>query len=140
MLKLEPFSEAHRAAVIALWEACDLTRPWNNPDADIDRKLSVDPENFILGFADDRLVATMMVGYEVHRGWVNYLAVSPEHQGAGLGRQMMTAAEEILLERGCPKLNLQVRDTNHAVLAFYEALGYQVDQAVSLGKRLIPDR
>ena len=139
MLKLEPFRESYRGDVIALWESCELTRPWNNPDLDIDRKLSVDPENFVLGFRDDELVATMMVGYEGHRGWVNYLAVSPRHQGAGIGRQMMVAAEQMLLDVGCPKLNLQVRDTNHSVLAFYKALGYQVDEAVSLGKRLIPD-
>ena len=80
-----------------------------------------------------------MIGYEGHRGWVNYLAVKPALQGSGLGRQLMQRAEQELLQVGCPKLNLQVRETNQQVLDFYNAIGYKVDAAVSLGKRLIPD-
>lgn len=138
-LNLVPFRERYRADVIALWKACGLTTSWNDPDRDIDRKLSIDPERFLLGFLDQRLVATMMVGYEGHRGWVNYLAVAPAHRTCGFGRKLMDAAEEILIEVGCPKLNLQVRTSNQAVLDFYQRLGYKRDEVVSLGKRLIAD-
>jgi ribosomal protein S18 acetylase RimI-like enzyme len=87
----------------------------------------------------ERLVATAMVGYDGHRGWVNYLAVQPGKQGNGLGRALMAEAERLLTERGCPKLNLQIRAGNEQVMAFYRALGYAEDGTVSLGKRLIPD-
>jgi len=138
-LNLVPFRETFREDVIALWEVCGLTTAWNNPDRDIDRKLSVDPERFLLGFLGQQLVATIMVGYDGHRGWVNYLAVAPTHRTCGIGRKLMDAAEAILVEAGCPKLNLQVRTSNQGVLDFYQRLGYKRDEVVSLGKRLIPD-
>ena len=81
-----------------------------------------------------------MAGYEGHRGWVNYLAVAPAHQRKGLGRRLMEEVEKRLLERGCPKLNMQVRSSNTEAMAFYRRLGYVPDEAVALGKRLIPDR
>ena len=81
-----------------------------------------------------------MAGYEGHRGWINYLAVAPEHQGKGLGRAMMAEAERLLREAGCPKINLQVRSANAKVIEFYRRLGYTVDDVVSLGKRLEDDR
>ena len=80
-----------------------------------------------------------MGGYEGHRGWVNYLAVHPERRGRGDGRALMAELEHRLLARGCPKINLQVREDNAVALAFYERLGFTVDASVSLGKRLIPD-
>lgn len=126
--------------MIALWDAAGLLRPWNDPDRDIDRKLSLDDELFLVGERDTgELVAVAMVGYDGHRGWVNYLGVDPTHQGLGLGRAMMREAERRLLALGCPKLNLQVRSGNASVLAFYRALGYEIDETVSLGKRLIVD-
>ena len=88
---------------------------------------------------DGALVGTAMVGFDGHRGWVYYLAVSPGHQRQSLGRALMDEAEALLRERGCPKLNLQVRTSNAEVLAFYRALGYVQDDVVSLGKRLIRD-
>jgi ribosomal protein S18 acetylase RimI-like enzyme len=137
---VRPFRAEDRAAVVDLWRRCDLVRPWNDPDRDIDRKLAEDPSGLVVADGvDGQIVAAMMVGYDGHRGWVNYLAVDPGRRGNGLGRAMMDHAEAWLLAQGCPKLNLQVRATNTDVLAFYEALGYQVDAAVSLGKRLIPD-
>ena len=136
---LRPFREADRAAVIGLWERCDLLRPWNDPHRDIDRKLADDPTGLVVAEIDGGVAAAMMVGYDGHRGWVNYLAVDPEVRGHGLGRTMMGHAERWLLDQGCPKLNIQVRASNSDVLAFYESLGYVVDAAVSLGKRLIPD-
>ena len=126
-------------AVIALWHAVGLTRPWNDPKRDIERKLSVQPELFLVVDDGGVLVATAMVGYDGHRGWVNYLAVADSHRRRGLGRLLMAEAERALAERGCPKLNLQVRSTNAAVQAFSAKLGYAQDDVLSFGRRLIPD-
>ena len=139
-LHIRPFDAADEADVIALWARCDLIRPWNDPRKDIQRKLRVQPELFLVGCLSDRVVATIMAGYEGHRGWINYLAVAPDYQRHGLGRLMLSAAEERLRASGCPKINLQVRSTNGAVIAFYERLGYARDDVVSLGKRLEDDQ
>jgi ribosomal protein S18 acetylase RimI-like enzyme len=136
---IRPFAPADEGAVVALWQACQLTRPWNDPRRDITRKLEVNPELFLVGVLNGRVAATAMAGYEGHRGWVNYLAVRPDCRGRGLGRQMMEAVEECLRARGCPKINLQIRTDNAAALAFYARLGYQTDDAVSMGKRLVED-
>ncbi len=138
-MDIRPFQEADRGAVIALWQACGLTRPWNDPSADIDRKLAVQRELFLVGSIENAVVATVMAGYEGHRGWLNYLAVAPAWQRHGFGRRLIATVEQALLERGCPKVNLQVRTGNAAVIDFYEAIGYSVDPTTSLGKRLIPD-
>lgn len=138
-MQINPFQPADQAAVIALWQACGLTVPANDPAKDIARKLRVDPELFLVGKRDGELVATVMGGYEGHRGWINYLAVAPARQRQGFGQQMMAAVEAALRAKGCPKINLQVRETNQAVLAFYAALGYGNDKVVSLGKRLEHD-
>lgn len=138
-IQIRPFKPQDENEVIALWQACDLVRPWNNPQRDIARKRDVQPELFLVALKDQMLVGTAMVGYEGHRGWVNYLAVQPALQGLSIGRALMQEAERLLLERGCPKLNLQVRTSNTGVLAFYAQLGYLQDDVVSLGKRLIPD-
>ncbi|WP_108127382.1 GNAT family acetyltransferase [Saccharospirillum mangrovi] len=139
-MHIRPFQPADRAAVVQLWQACQLTVPWNDPNKDIDRKLKVGADLFLIGERDGQIVASVMGGYEGHRGWINYLAVDPSHQRQGLAQQMMQAIEQKLTDLGCPKINLQVRNTNTAVIAFYEALGYQIDAAVSLGKRLESDQ
>ena len=138
-LRIRPFAAADEAAVVALWRAAGLVVPHNDPHRDIARKRRVNPEWFLVAEAGGRLVGTCMVGYEGHRGWINYLAVDPARQGAGYGRALMDEAERILRSAGCPKINLQVRSTNTKVIAFYEHLGFSVDAAVSLGKRLEPD-
>ncbi|MBS3021243.1 Acetyltransferase YpeA [Comamonas sp. PE63] len=139
-MQVRAFTPADTEAVVQLWQDCELTRPWNDPHKDIARKLSVSPDLFWLGCdADGRIIASIMVGYDGHRGWINYLAVHPAHQRRGHARQLMQRAEQTLSELGCPKLNLQVRAGNEAVLAFYERLGYTDDRTLSLGKRLIPD-
>jgi ribosomal protein S18 acetylase RimI-like enzyme len=136
---IRPYESADADAVVALWETCDLTRPWNDPRKDVARKVAVADDLFLVGSVDGAVVATVMGGYDGHRGWVNYLAVAPARRGDGLGRALMDAVEVRLRAVGCPKINLQVRDTNTEVLAFYEHLGYAVDAAVSLGKRLESD-
>ena len=134
------FTPADTEAVVQLWNDCGLTRPWNDPHKDIARKLSVSPELFLIGTnGQGLLMATVMVGYDGHRGWINYPAVHPSRQRQGHARQLMQQAEQLLTARGCPKLNLQVRAGNEAVIAFYESLGYTDDKTVSMGKRLIAD-
>jgi ribosomal protein S18 acetylase RimI-like enzyme len=136
---IRAYQNPDELAVVALWQACDLTRPWNDPYKDIARKLQVQPDLFLVGEVQGQVMASAMFGYEGHRGWVNYLAVSPAHQRQGHAKALMAHGETLLLASGCPKINLQVRASNTPVLAFYQSLGYQDDQAVSLGKRLTPD-
>ncbi len=138
-LRIRPFAVDDTDAVIALWLDCDLTRPWNDPARDIDRKLALADDLLLVGTLDHHVVGTVMAGYEGHRGWINYLAVEPTERGAGHGRALMDAAETRLRELGCPKINLQVRATNPDAIAFYKRIGFTVDDAVSLGKRLVVD-
>ncbi len=140
MYVTRPFGEADREALIALWQRCELTRAWNDPSLDIDRKLVDSSDGLLVAEGTDgAIVASVMVGHDGHRGWVNYVAVDPAHQRQGIARQLMVEAEQWLLDRQCPKLNLQVRAGNIEALAFYESLGYTVDACVSMGKRLIAD-
>jgi|RhiMethySRZTD1v2_1073278.scaffolds.fasta_scaffold58136_3 ribosomal protein S18 acetylase RimI-like enzyme len=139
MTQIRPFRAGDEAALVALWAACELVRPWNDPHEDIRRKLALRDDLLLVVPADGELVGSVMAGYEGHRGWINYLAVAPSHRRHGLGRQLMREAEERLAAVGCPKINLQVRAGNADVLAFYEAIGYRVDEVVSLGKRLVDD-
>lgn len=139
-MQIRAFQSADAPAVVALWKECDLTRPWNDPHKDIARKLAVQPELFLVGVIDREVIATVMAGYEGHRGWVNYLAVARRFRGRGHGRALMAHVEELLRLRGCPKLNLQVRNSNPEAIAFYRRIGYDLDDSVSLGKRLISDQ
>ena len=136
---VRPFADDDEDAVVALWAAAGLTRPWNDPHRDIARKKQVQRELFLVAEDDGAVVGTAMAGYDGHRGWVYYLAVAPERQGGGLGRTLVEEAETRLLALGCPKVNVQIRSGNEAVAAFYDRLGYTPDAATSLGKRLIPD-
>ena len=136
-MRIRPFTIGDTEPVIALWRDCDLTRPWNDPARDIDRKLAQADDLLLVGTVDDRVVGTVMAGYDGHRGWINYLAVDPKARGVGHGRALMAAAELRLREVGCPKINLQVRDSNSDALAFYERIGFTIDAVISLGKRLV---
>jgi ribosomal protein S18 acetylase RimI-like enzyme len=138
-MNIRAYQPADEVAVIDLWARCGLVTPQNNPRADIARKLQVAPELFLVGTLGAEIVATVMAGYEGHRGWINYLAVAPPHQKAGHGRQLMEHAERLLRERGCPKINLLVRTSNQSVIAFYQRLGFGCDDVVSMGKRLTTD-
>ncbi|MEK8031375.1 GNAT family acetyltransferase [Ideonella sp. DXS29W] len=138
-IAIRTYIDTDESAVVSLWQRCGLTRPWNNPGKDIRRKLAEQPELFGVMADDSEVIGTVMAGYEGHRGWINYLAVDPDRRQQGLGRQLMEWAEARLRERGCPKINLQVRQGNEAVLAFYSALGYADDRVVSLGKRFEHD-
>ena len=125
--------------VIFIWEQCDLVRNWNNPNFDIQRKLNFQKELFFVGLLNDEIIATAMFGYDGHRGWLNYFAVLPNFQKRGFGKKLMTFGEMALIEKGCPKLNLQIRNDNTKAINFYKKVGYKEDAAVSFGKRLIED-
>ena len=138
-LQIRPYRSNDEDAVVALWVACQLIGPLNNPHQDIVRKLRVNPEWFLVGELDGQIVTTCMVGYEGHRGWINYLAVAPGCQRRGFARQIIEEAERLLRQAGCPKINLQVRTVNAQVIEFYKSIGFNVDAVVSMGKRLEVD-
>ena len=138
-MNIRPYQVSDEQAVIELWIDCGLVAPQNNPIRDIQRKSQVNPEWFLVGLQEERIVASCMVGYEGHRGWINYLAVSPVEQRKGYAKEMMEEAERLLKEAGCPKINLQVRASNSKVIQFYEGIGFSDDHVISLGKRLEVD-
>lgn len=135
-MKIRAYKESDKDEVISLWNECGLVAPQNDPAKDIERKLKVDRDLFLVGCNDNEVVASVMGGYEGHRGWINYLAVKPSEQRKGYGQAIMRAVEAILKDKGCPKINLQVRTANAAVISFYLAIGYGKDDVVGLGKRL----
>lgn len=136
---IRTFEDKDEEKVIRLWKACGLVSPMNDLALDIERKKLVQRELFLVASVGDEIVGTVMAGYEGHRGWINYLAVLPDQQKAGLGRALMVEAENLLKAIGCPKINLQVRTTNAQVRAFYERIGFSEDAVVSFGKRLVED-
>lgn len=136
---IRPYDVADESQVIALWDRCGLLRPWNDPRKDIQRILAVRPDRFLVGVLNDKVIATVMVGYDGHRGWIYYVAVCPDHQRLGCGRAIVNEAERLLREVGCPKINLQVRTSNTDVIGFYRSLGFVEDAVLSMGKRLEDD-
>lgn len=138
-VRIRAFEPRDEAAVVDLWRRCGLTRPWNDPHADIRRKLALQPELFLVAALDGAIVGSVMAGYEGHRGWINYLGVAPEHRRRGLGRELMRHAEAALGALGCPKINLQMRLENREAADFYARLGYAEDAVRSFGKRLVDD-
>ena len=136
-MNVRPFAEGDADAVAALWREVFPDAPsWNDPLRDIERKLAVQRELFLVACESGRIVGTAMAGYDGDRGWGYYVAVSPAHRRRGIGAALMRAVEEVLEERGCPKLNLQVRGSNRDAALFYERLGYQVEDRISMSKRL----
>jgi ribosomal protein S18 acetylase RimI-like enzyme len=135
-LEIRPYAPADRDQVIQLWRDCSLVVPANDPDRDIARKLAFQPELFLVGIVDGRVTASVMAGYDGHRGWINYLAVSPARRKEGFGRRMMAEAEARLCTLGCLKINLQVRRSNAKVIEFYRKLGFVEDDVICMGKRL----
>jgi ribosomal protein S18 acetylase RimI-like enzyme len=138
-MEIRAFRTEDEEATVALWRRCGLVRGSNDPHKDIQRKLKVRPELFLVGVIEGRVVASAMAGYEGHRGWLNYVAVDPSHQRAGLATLLVQEAERRLAQAGCPKINLQVRTSNESAVVFWKRLGYSVDDVVSMGKRLEVD-
>jgi ribosomal protein S18 acetylase RimI-like enzyme len=134
--KIRSYQPSDESAVIDLWHGCNLVVPQNDPKKDIEMKRKVQADLFFVGTVGNRIVATVMAGYDGHRGWIYYLAVDPDYRRQHIGRRMMAKAESALKKRGCPKINLQVRTSNQAVIAFYERLGFSNDDVIGLGKKL----
>ena len=134
---IRPYLEADQEAVVVLWQSAFAgDPPWNDPKDVITRKESVQPDLFLVGLQGERVVGTVLAGFDGVRGWVHHLVVLPELRRRGFASRLMDRAEEGLLELGCPKLNLQVRRSNAEVIAFYESRGHSIDDVISLGKPL----
>jgi ribosomal protein S18 acetylase RimI-like enzyme len=134
-MRIVEIKDADIEPVVALWERCGLTRPWNDPHADIALARRTEGSTVLIGWLDDVIAASVMVGSDGHRGWLYYMGVDPKLQRAGLGRQIMAAAETWLLARGVPKIQLMVRGENAQAQGFYRQLGYEPQDTVVLGKR-----
>ena len=138
-MMIRAYRSADETAVVKLWQQCGLIQPQDNPLQDIARKLSVQPELFLVGYETELLVATVMAGYEGHRGWLNYLAVKPGYRNTGAGKKIISEAEKKLHRLGCPKINVQVRLSNSGIVKFYRKIGFHQDQVISMGKHLVQD-
>ena len=135
-LAIAPINDSDLADVVALWQACGLTRPWNDPASDIALARKGSNAAVLIGRDDGAIAATVLVGHDGHRGWAYYLAVSPDHRLKGYGRIMMDAAERWLRERGIEKLQLLVRPDNTSVKDFYQSLGYAMQERIIYAKWL----
>jgi ribosomal protein S18 acetylase RimI-like enzyme len=135
-LTVKPIEDRDIAEVIALWQRCGSTRPWNDPARDIALARKDANATVLLGRHDGALVASVLVGHDGHRGWVYYVTVDPDHRFEGFGRAIMSAAEHWLRARGIEKLQLMVRGDNAEVHAFYQSLGYFEQERVVFAKWL----
>lgn len=123
-------------AIVSLWTRCGLTRPWNDPRADIALARSGPNATVLVGRDANDIVGSVMVGHDGHRGWFYYLAVDPAMQGRGYGRFITNAAEQWLIARGIEKVMLMVRPENTGVHAFYKAMGYTDQPRIVFAKWL----
>ncbi len=139
-MEIRVFRQDDFEEVITLWERCDLLRPWNNPEMDIERKLNHDPDLFLVAEVGGEVVGSVMGGYDGHRGSAYYLGVHPDYRGRGIANALINRLEKKLIARGCPKIQLMVREDNDTVIEMYEKLGYEIQAITSLGKRLIEDQ
>jgi ribosomal protein S18 acetylase RimI-like enzyme len=139
VMEIRIFRQDDFEKVITLWERCDLLRPWNDPEMDIERKYHHSPDLFLVAEIGDEIVGSVMGGYDGHRGSVYYLGVHPEFRGRGIANAMLNRLEKKLIARGCPKILISVREDNDMVIGMYERLGYEQQDVVSLGRRLIED-
>ena len=138
-MRVRVFEAGDTSDVIELWSKCGLLRPWNDPQLDILRKQSVGADLFLVCELDSQIIGAVMGGYDGHRGWMNYLAVDPDHRKSGYAKAIVSALERRLIAVGCPKINLQVRADNTSVIECYKRMGYSIDAVSSMGKRLIAD-
>ena len=138
-MEIRVFVEADTDAVIDLWNLADLTHPNNDSSLDIKRKMNDSPWGFLVAMDGKTIIGSIMVGYDGHRGWINYLACHPNHRRRGVAKSLMNEAKKLLIERGCPKINLQVRSGNESAVKFYESIGYLDDNVTSFGLRLNPN-
>ena len=135
-LAIADIADADITTVIALWQACGLTRPWNDPASDIALARREPHSTVLIGRDGGAIVATAMVGHDGHRGWVYYVATDPDRRAKGYGRAIMNAAEDWLRAAGIAKLQLLVRRENAGVAAFYQSIGYEEAQTIVFAKWL----
>jgi GNAT superfamily N-acetyltransferase len=135
VIAFRPLEDGDIDGVIALWTDCGLVRPWNDAGRDIEFARGRESSDILLGFEDGKLVSSVMVGHDGHRGWLYYVAVAPAFQGRGIGKATVRAAETWLKERGIWAINLNIRSENEKVRAFYAALSYELRDVVVMGKR-----
>ena len=141
--RIRPFRDGDEEDVVALWRVCGLVRPWNNPRRDIDSALGAESSEVfvaVTGDGEERIVGSVMAGYDGHRGWVYYVAADPEHRSRGLGGQLMRHAETWLEGLGAPKVMLMIREENEGVRRFYEGLGYEVERRTIMSRRTVMSR
>ena len=138
-LNIRTYQHTDMEDIIHVWKDCGLIRSWNNPKLDIERKINTQKDLFFVGELSNKIIATAMFGYDGHRGWLNYFAVLPEYQKIGFGKKLLEFGEKTLVDRGCPKINLQIRADNKEAINFYNAVGFNEDKVISFGKRLIED-
>ena len=137
MTRIISYSSRHFDGVEALWEEVfPNDPPWNRAAVAIPQKLAVQPELFLVAEDTGRVVGTALAGYDGHRGWLYTVAVAPDRQRRGIGSALLGEAEGRLAAMGCRKVNLQIRTGNEAVIAFYRRHGYDVEERISIGKRL----
>jgi ribosomal protein S18 acetylase RimI-like enzyme len=139
-LLVRPIADGEEPAVIAVWRACGLTRPWNDPLADLAFARGKPGSDVLVGLVNGRIVASAMVGHDGHRGTMYYVSVDPTCRGRGLGRELVAAAEAWLKARGVWKVNLLVRKGNEQVLGFYAEQGYAAGSSVQIEKWIDPSR
>jgi ribosomal protein S18 acetylase RimI-like enzyme len=139
-IEVRAYRDRDHVEVVALWRLVFPDAPARNePVLDIARKLGVQPGLFLVALVDSRVAGTTMAGFDGHRGWVHLVAVGPEFRRNGVGSALMREAEARLRDLGCPKLNLQIRPSTPEVVKFYERLGFQVEERISMGKVLLPE-
>ena len=138
LLKIQEFHPEHREAVVSLWNTVfPNPAPHNDPQQSIDQKTAINDGLFFVAIEDETVVGTILGGYDGHRGWIYSVAVSPDRQRQGIGTKLIRHAESVLIERGSPKINLQVRSDNAEVVAFYQTLGYRVEERIGMGKIVV---
>ena len=138
-MQIRTFRESDRQQVIALWDQCQMITPWNDPNKDIDRKLKINDNLFLIVQFNEIIIGSAMGGYDGHRGSVYYLSVDPKYQNKGIGKILMKEIEKRLIAVGCPKINIFIRNSNIKVKEFYQSIDYEEQNSLIYGKRLIPD-
>ncbi len=139
-MEIRVFRQEDFEEVIILWERCDLLRPWNDPEMDIERKLQHSPDLFLVAEVAGEVIGSLMGGYDGHRGSAYYLGVHPEYRGRGIANALLNRLEKKLIARGCPKIHIPIREENDLVIGLYEKLEYEHQDTILLGKRLIEDQ
>ena len=136
---ISTFENRYRSQVIDLWNQCNLIKSWNDPNKDINRKLKINDNLFLIVQFNEIIIGSAMGGYDGHRGSVYYLSVDPKYQNKGIGKILMKEIEKRLVAVGCPKINIFIRNSNIEVKEFYQSIDYEKQDSLVYGKRLIPD-